>query len=303
MEETKPDSQRAVWTVAVRPFAYPASLLPAALGATLAWRAGFPILPGRLALTLLGVFLFHTAANLLNDCFDYMRGTDTRAHPDSGAVVRGWIRPGQACRAAWLCFALGTLCGAALVALAGWPVLALGVLGAALAAGYTRKRWCLKYAGLGDAAIFIAFGPLPALGAYWVQAERFAWAPLLWSLPPACLTVGILHANNWRDRHADALRQCRTLAGRLGERGSQRYYRLLMLCPFLLVAGGWARYAAAVPLAEAPWPLLLPLLAWPLAWRLTGRHPAQFPQQLARTAQLQLCFSTLLLVGAALART
>ncbi len=303
MEEVKPNSRRAVWTVAVRPFAYPASLLPAALGATLAWRAGSPILPGRLALTLLGVFLFHTAANLLNDGFDFLRGTDVRAHPDSGAVVRGWIRPGQACRAAWLCFGLGTLCGVALAALAGWPVLALGVLGAMLAAGYTREGWCLKYAGLGDAAIFIAFGPLPALGAYWVQAESFAGAPLLWSLPSACLTVGILHANNWRDRQADARRQCRTLAGRLGERGAQRYYRLLMLCPFLLVAGGWARHAATVPLAEAPWTLLLPFLAWPLARRLMDRRPSEFPLQVARTAQLQLCFSTLLLVGVALART
>ena len=76
------------WLIAVRPFAYTASVLSVALGLALAYYRGAGIRWLPLAVTLVGVVLFHTAANLLNDCFDYKRGLDVEPTPVSGAVVR-----------------------------------------------------------------------------------------------------------------------------------------------------------------------------------------------------------------------
>jgi len=296
-----PATRLQIWWGAVRPFAYPASVFPVVLGAVLAWHDGCAFRWGRFTLTLAGMLCFHTAANLLNDCFDYRRGLDERVNPGSGAIVRGWLTPGQIQRAAWLCILLGSLCGLVLVWLAGGMVLWLGLAGMVIVLGYTRSGWCFKYVGLGDAAIFAAFGLLPVLGAYWVQAEAFSWQPILWSIPLAAYTTGILHANNWRDIENDADKDCRTLAVRLGDQASQAYYRLLILGPFVLVIAYIAAARAfALPIA-APLSALASLLALPMALKLAipdwRRQPETFAMLDARTAQLQMRFAILLILG------
>ncbi len=302
----RPPSNWTIWRTAVRPFAYTASVLPVLLGGALARHAGFPFLWGHFALTLAGVVCFHTAANLLNDCFDFRRGLDDKVNPVSGAIVRGWITDGQAFRAAMGFLAAGMLCGFALIWLAGWVVLALGILGAMLALGYTRDGLCLKYTGLGDAAVFLAFGLLPVFGTYWVQTQAFSWQPLWWSLPMVAYTVGILHANNWRDITSYPAKRCITLAARLGSNASRRYYQLLVLGPFLLVLATLvASLLTALPV-QAPLSVLLILLALPLALKLAWcdwrQHPEVFAMLDARTAQLHLLFGGLLTLGFVLDR-
>jgi len=302
----KPVSRLETWRVAVRPFAYSGSAMPVILGTAVAYYAGFPPRGLGFVLTLVGVLCFHTAANLLNDCFDYRRGLDTEVNPGSGAIVRGWLTPGQVYRAALLFLAAGVLCGLVLVRMAGWTVFALGALGTVLVVGYTRAGLCFKYAGLGDFAIFMAFGVLPVFGAFWVQARTFAWPPVLWSLPLVSYTVGILHANNWRDLRSDRPRGCRTVAGALGERGSAVYYGVLMLGPFALV-GAYVLIGLARPsLVAAPLPVLGAFLALPAAVRLTrarrAKHPQLFAMLDARTAQVDLLFGALLSAAFVLAR-
>jgi 1,4-dihydroxy-2-naphthoate octaprenyltransferase len=289
----------------VRPFAYTASVSAVALGLALAWHAGTPIHWLRFALTLVGVLCFHTGANLLSDCWDFRRGLDTVPGPNSGAIVRDWISPGRVLRGAAVFFAVGAGCGVALAALVGWPVLALGAAGALIALLYTGPRFGLKYVGLGDLAIFLAFGPLAVLGTWLVQTGSVHPAPLLWSLPVGLLTVAILHANNWRDIETDRARACRTPAARLGPRGSRIYYRALLVGAFALTAlyvlAGLLRPAVFL----APPPALLALLALPVAVRLLRLSPAGDPATFAMldamTARLQLLFTALLLAGLTLA--
>ena len=304
MDKTVPPLK--IWITAVRPFAFTGSALAVALGAALAFYDGAAIGWGSLLLTLLGVVLFQSGANLLNDCFDHRRGVDTEAMPTSGAVVRGWLTGQEALRAGWLCLALGAACGLVLTALAGWPVLALGVVGTALAAGYTTAGFSLKYAGLGDLSVFLAFGMLPVFGAYWVQARAWAWHPLLWSLPIVSLTVGILHANNWRDLVTDPARRCRTVANLLGERGAERYYRFLVLAPYALVLSYVAAGRAGGLALPAPWTVLAVLVSLPLAGRLLRVNRMRDPKRLAMldglTAQLHLVFSLLLAAAFVVAR-
>lgn len=219
----------------------------------------------------------------------------------SGALVRGWLTERQVFRAATLFLGIGVLSGMVLVYLVGWVVLLLGVLGTGIVLAYTRPGLCLKYAGLGDVAIFIAFGFLPVFGTYWVQSREFSWLPVLWTLPLASLTVAILHANNWRDIAVDRTKDCRTFAAALGARGSAVYYRILVLAPFVLTAAYFV--AAQLPHGRQPAPptVFLVLLVLPLAIRLARidreRNPAAFSRLDAKTAQLQLLFGGLLAVA------
>lgn len=230
----------AVWLTAVRPFAYTASAGPVALAAALAAFESVPIPWLDFGLALLGVLCVHTAGNLINDAVDYRRGADRTIKPSSGAVVRGWASAAQAERAAWACLGAAGCLALALALRHGWPVLAFAVCGAALACVYTRDRACLKYAGLGDASVFVAFGPLPLAGTHWVLTGEAGWLPLAWGAVPGFLAAAILHANNWRDAQEDRERGCRTVAARLGPRGCQAYLRALLAAPLALAAGLWA---------------------------------------------------------------
>ena len=301
MPDVQPPGQARVWITAVRPFAYTASVLAVLLGAAIAFNAGYPVQWIRFVLTLIGVVCFHTAANLLNDCFDHRRGLDTEVLPTSGAIVRGWLSERQVFRAAMAALVVGVVCGFVLTVLCGWFVLGLGVAGTVICLTYTRSGFCLKYNGLGDAGILAAFSVLPVLGTYWVQSDTFHWQPVLWSLPLGSYTVAILHANNWRDIERDRASRCVTPAGLLGSACSALYYQLLILGPYGLVAAtiGVAYATGAVnmaPLTAGAVVLSLPL-ALALARISPERNSATFAMLDGRTAQLHMAFGVLLTAG------
>jgi len=289
----------SVWLNAIRPWSYPASISPVVLGTAIAKFSGRPIGWSLFALTIIGVMCFQTAANLFNDCYDHKRGLDVTANPTSGSVVRGWISEKQAFVAAVVFFAAGAGCGIFLTAIAEWVVFALGLAGVLVVGGYTGPRFCLKYAGLGDVAVFLGFGLLPMLGTWWVQTQQFSLEPLVWSIPIASLTVAILHANNWHDIFTDSRKDCRTFAAKLGFSGSQTYYRILMLLPFFAVAALVAGHLGGLNTIAAPAALLVVFSIFPLAMGLVKlKFAASNADSLAgldgKTAQVQLAFGLLI---------
>ncbi|HDQ45063.1 MAG TPA: prenyltransferase [bacterium] len=295
---TKPSNRFGIWITATRPFAYSASVSAVLLGAALAYYEGYPPQWVRFFLTLTGVLAFHTAANLLNDRVDFDRGVDRDVQPTSGAVVRGWLTPDQAARAAAGILMFGIGIGLVLTRMAGLPILFLGLAGTLLVLFYTRAGFCLKYAALGDPTVFVAFGVLPVLGTYFVQAGRFGIRPFLWTLPLVSYTVGILHANNWRDRESDPECGCRTLASVLGDRRSAVYYRLLVLGPFVLVLLYFLLGRTTFPSLRSPVTVLAVLSVLPSALKRARidrlSDPDSFLMLDGLTARMQLLFGLLL---------
>ncbi|MDD5674087.1 MAG: 1,4-dihydroxy-2-naphthoate octaprenyltransferase [Chitinivibrionales bacterium] len=283
--------------ITLRPWAFPASVSPVLVGLALSFYTGHPINWLFFVLCLIGVLCFHAAANMLNDVFDHRRGLDTVALPLSGGIVRGWFSERQVFWAAMVFIGVGSVCGLYLFHRSGWIIVALGLTGACIALGYTRTGRCFKYIGLGDLAIFCAFGILPVFGTWWVQTKELNWLPVLWSFPVASFTVGILHANNWHDINSDAAKQCRTFAAVLGEKGSAVYYQTLMIGPFLFIAllaalGRVERFSIRTPLA-----VLIVFLLFPQAYRLGAvrrqNNPAVFAILDGKTAQVQMFFGLL----------
>ncbi len=295
------------WLTAARPWALPASTMPVIFGTSLAVVVGgarLDIL--RFAGAFLAMGLLHSAANMLSDVFDFRHGLDTETTPVSGAIVRGWLTDRQVARGAALLFAAGIALGLVLAWFTGWILLAIGGAGVLIGATYTL----LKSHSLGDAAVFLDFGLLGALGAWTVQTGRFSWLPVVWTVPMAMLVIGILHANNWRDIATDSERRVRTVAGILGDRGSLRYYAVLLFGSLALVIifavlpfvrFGWPRL---------PWPCLITLAALPQALKLWDRarrrhrpaHPLDFVILDGATAKYNLRFGLLYTAGLWLSR-
>ncbi|MBC7363076.1 MAG: prenyltransferase [Candidatus Aminicenantes bacterium] len=291
------------WLVAARPWALPASIVPVLFGSSLAATVGWVKLNfWLLLLTLVGMAILHTAANMLSDVMDWKRGLDREVTPVSGAIVRGLLTDKQVFQGSLLLFALGVAIGLWLVYLRGLLVLYLGLVGLMLGAAYP---W-LKAAALGDLVVFINFGLLGSLGAWVVQTGQFSWLPVMWAVPQGLLVAAILHANNWRDIVSDREKKVVTMAGLLGDRLSLIYYGKLIFGALLLMIG-----FVLVPrlfgfdFPALPWSLLLVLLAFPEAlklWRIAlKRHePEQkinFITLDGATARYNLLFGLLSVVG------
>lgn len=256
------------WLIAARPWALPASTMPVVFGTSLAVVVvGARLDVVRFAGAIFAMMILHSAANMLSDVFDYRHGLDTQVTPVSGAIVRGWLTDRQVLRGSAALFAAGIALGLLLAWRTSWILLMIGAAGVVIGAGYTL----LKVHALGDAAVFLNFGILGALGAWVVQTRSFSWIPVVWTVPMAMLVSGILHANNWRDIAADSKCKIRTCAAVLGDRGSLRCYAFLLFGSQVLVL-----IFIAFPLRNfgwpaLPWSCLITLAALPEALKLWGR--------------------------------
>jgi 1,4-dihydroxy-2-naphthoate polyprenyltransferase len=290
-------SARSVWWLAIRPATLTASAAPVLVGTAAAFADhGFAAGPALAA--LIGASLLQVGANFANDVFDFERGADNadRLGPQR-ATQQGWISPEQMKRAMWTAFAGAMVAGIYLTAVAGWPVMALGLLSIAAAYLYTGGPKPYGYLGLGDLSVFLFFGFGAVTGTYFVQAHGVSPLVLWASVPIGALATAILVVNNLRDIETDARAGKLTLAVRLGERATRNYYQLLLAMayavpPILLVRG----------LADAS--VMLAWISLPIALRLASRmrHERGLALNgcLVQTARLEVIFGLLLAVGLAL---
>jgi 1,4-dihydroxy-2-naphthoate octaprenyltransferase len=281
----------------MRPATLTASAAPVLVGSGAAWADGaFSFWPALAA--LLGASLLQVGANFANDVFDFERGADThdRLGPQR-ATQQGWITAAQMKRAMWLAFAGATVVGVYLTYVAGWPVFALGLLSIAAAYLYTGGPRPYGYLGLGDLAVFVFFGFGAVAGTYYVQALSVSSLAWIASIPIGALATAILVVNNLRDIETDARANKHTLAVRLGDGPTRKYYLLLLAVAYLAPVWLWWSGRADT------W-VLLPLLSLPLAVQLAARmrHDSGLALNgsLVRTARLEVVYGLLFALGLAL---
>lgn len=289
-----------VWWMATRPFSFTASVTPVALGAALAaWDGKFNLLI--FGLVLVGSVAIHAGTNLINDYYDWRKGTDTAESLGPNRPLKEkLVTPRQVLIAGLLCFALGGGIGLYLVAARGGLfILVIGVLSVLAGYFYTAGPAAFAYIGLGEVIVFIFMGPIMVVGSYFMLAQDVPLRVVLLAVPVGMLVAAILHANNMRDHDMDRAKGKRTLSNILGRRGSKIEY-------VFLVGGGFVAMLALVLLRMAPVPVLLTLLAAPQAWKLikrgTGTEDPKILNGLVRgSASLHGRFGWLMILGVVLA--
>lgn len=254
---------------------------------------------------LLGACFFHIATNVANDYFDYRSGNDAAnvsgTSPFSGGsriVLEGKVSARKALAVSLIFAALGSALGLYLnFATPGNWVLLIGAAGLILVYSYNGFPLRLVNLGLGEIAIFLAWGPLMVTGAYYVQAQSFtSWWPVIVSIPSGILTTLVLLINEFADEEADTSTGRRTWVILFGPRAALRIYLILAyLCFAVVVAGVWLE---RFPL----WSLLIGLtLLMPLqAYRTGNKHLGDwgmFMGSVKTTILLNLVFLVLLSVS------
>ncbi len=274
------------------------SLMPVALAGALAvyeqtWEGFWYFF-----LTVLGVAGLHTGGNLINDYYDSF-GSDPLnqyATPFSGGsrvIQNGEMSAVTVRNLAYACLGLGVFCGLVLVS-SGRPWVALlGLFGLAAAYLYSAAPVQLMSKGLGEMTIFLAFGPILTLGAYYALTGSVSAAAFYLGLPLAFLITAILWINEFPDLEADRAAAKEHLVVRLGLDRARLVYAGLMLAPFLCLP--FLRQ-----LFHFPGHLFAGLVALPLAVNAIRQIRGTDPTDEAFVAIQALTIQTHFLLGLAL---
>jgi 1,4-dihydroxy-2-naphthoate polyprenyltransferase len=282
----------AQWIQGARPRTLPTAVSPVLVGTGAAVGDGV-VAPVAAVLALVVAVGMVVGVNFANDYSDGIRGTDDERVGPLRLVGSKLAAPATVRTAAFVSLGVAALAGLALLSISGqWWFLAVGAVCLAGAWFYTGGRRPYGYAGLGEVAVFLFFGPVAVLGTVLTQSGAPGAPAVVASIAVGMLTCAVLVANNLRDIPTDRATGKNTLAVRLGEVDTRRLYAALVLLPILLGAAGGLR----------SWPMLLGLLALPLAVRparavLAGATGRALIPVLGQTTILLLVWSVLTAVG------
>lgn len=219
--------------------------------------ADWKVDPWTAVLIILTTVSLQVLSNLSNELGDVLRGTDTaeRQGPEYGLNGGGMtIQEMKVLIGVFigLCIVFGTLMTwSAFGTLWDLTAIMILLLGAAAIMGamkYTLGHNPYGYRAKGDFYVFLFFGLVAVLGAYFVCTKGIGlhWKLILPAAGVGCFSVGVLNVNNIRDMKTDAANRV-TVAIKLGARNARIYQTVL-------IGLGWAFLIAYC------------LLCWPSWW-------------------------------------
>jgi 1,4-dihydroxy-2-naphthoate octaprenyltransferase len=303
-------TRREVWTrkLIYPGHTFPTAIAPIVVSAGLAWHDRL-FAAGPLLLAFLAGWLIQFGGVVTDNYTNLVRSPQDREHPELVDAVRRGLLSLADLRAAILgCFSLAGLCGVALVAIAGWPVIAIGLASIAAAWAYSAGPFPFGRHGIADPVFFLFFGTVSVLGSYYVQAAsvlgaehwRAAFSPTAtWlSLPIGALITGILIIDDIRDWAFDVGKGKNTIAVRYGRNASRGEFTALMIAAYL--APLWFYLGLGLPAL-----VLLPFFTLPLAAAVTHTvwRKSEYRDLLPMTprlAMLTVAYAVLLAAGIAL---
>ncbi|MDQ3059583.1 MAG: prenyltransferase [Pseudomonadota bacterium] len=232
----------AKYLAATRPAFLSVTLVGALIGLGSVSADGLSIEVAKALLTVFFALVAHAGANVLNDYYDALNGSDAgnqaRLFPFTGGSR--FIQNGVlSLRQTWL-FGYGLL--AAVIPAGLWLTLHsadgliwIGLAGLMIAWAYSAPPLELMARGVGEAAI-VGGWLLVVLGTDFVQRGAFVALPLVAGVPFALLVAAILYLNQFPDVQADQAAGKRTLIVRLGPDKARWGYPLLVLVAYLWLA-------------------------------------------------------------------
>jgi 1,4-dihydroxy-2-naphthoate octaprenyltransferase len=190
-------------------------------------------------LTLASIILLHLGANVVNDYFDFLGGTDNinkELTPFSGGsrvIQQGLLKPDEVYIGGLLFLASGSVIGVYLVLLRGLPVLILGLIGVFCAYFYVHPKINIAGSGLGEFSVGLSFG-LIVPGAYYVQVQKFDAVSILAGIIMGILVASVLWVNEFPDYAADEESGKKTLVVRLGRERATVVYAGFIVSAYVL---------------------------------------------------------------------
>lgn len=274
---------------ATRPPFLTASVLPVlASGALVAAAPGTTVSGALLALIVVNIALIHCGANVLNDYFDALSGTDAantaRIFPFSGGsrFIQNDVLSAREMRTFGLAL---SLTGAALGLVMAWHtgplLLAIGLAGGLIGYFYSAPP-CLACRGLGDLSIAVSFGLFPVIGTALILTGSIPEEAWWLGAAIGCFVAAILWANSIPDIASDRATGKWTIPARLGAKTAAWGLPMWFAAGFAILA--------LSPLPSACWIAGLAVIPALMASgaALAGRLEAALPMTIVTHASVTL---------------
>jgi len=283
-----------VWWSAVRPATLAASVAPVLIGTAIAvhdggasWAAGLAALVVALGMQL--------GVNFANDYSDFVRGADATRIGPLRAASSGVVSPKHVRWAAFAAFGVAALTGLALSIAVDWRLLIVGA--ACLLAGwlYTGGPRPYGYLGMGEVFVFVFFGLVATIGTVYVEAGRVTALSVLLGCGAGFLATAILVLNNLRDIETDAAVGKRTLATRIGRRGTRVLLLVLVCAAFAVPILVFMTRLAGVTVMAMHFGI--PIASVPVRTAFASTSAPQLVQALRRMAIAELAYALLFTLG------
>ena len=212
-------------------------------------------------------------------------------------LVAGGLASAKAVKAAaFAAFGVAAVAGLVLAATTSWWLLAVGAAAILAAWFYTGGPKPYGYLGLGEVFVFVFFGLVATVGSTYAVCQRITAVAWLASLAAGCLACALLVVNNLRDIPTDRDVGKKTLAVRLGDSMTRKFYVALLALAFVFIV--------LVAAAGRPWALLglagVVVAVPPVKSVLGGASGRGLIPVLGGTGKVQLATGLLAAVGIAL---
>lgn len=213
-----------LWVRIIRPQTLFASLVPVLVGLRVAngmpSAAHHPLLAG--ILTAICAVSLQVLANLINDYYDFVRGTDKAGRQGfKRALAEGEVSTGQMKAACLTTLAITVSTGFYLVLVGGWIILAIGLSAILFAWLYTATSHSLSYLGIADMFVFLYYGVIASAGTTYIITHAFSTMSFLAGAVCGLISMCVLMTNNLRDIDSDREAGKKTLPVRFGKRAAQ----------------------------------------------------------------------------------
>lgn len=239
----------AFWFDNARPVSLPQSLLPALSAVAIAsgsdsfsWSAA--------SLAVVGVALAHLGMNLADDLFDYkVQSGETRLRLAADGIrariakypylTSGKATVRQLRIAVCTLLAASAAAGAAIALMRGSAIAWMTIAGLFIGISYSGAPLRLGFRGMGEAIIFIMFGPLLMSGCYYAATGEMKPEIIWLSSAAGLLVTNIVYTHSVMDAAADSRIGKRTMAHIMGTpRAMIAFSAALNTLPYALVALG-----------------------------------------------------------------
>lgn len=223
-----------IWLKALRPQTLFASICPVLVGLMIArHNIAFVGVQGNAiaVLTLVCAIALQTLSNLVNDYYDFKRGTDKQGRVGFERVMTsGLITEEEMRNACLITLGVAVITGAILCFIGGLPILIIGITAIIFAWLYTATNYSLSYLGIADIFVLIYYGFIATMGTTYLQYKAvnldisiFPLADVLrTSFFAGCvsglISMCVLAVNNIRDMDDDCEAGKRTLPVRFGKK-------------------------------------------------------------------------------------
>jgi 1,4-dihydroxy-2-naphthoate octaprenyltransferase len=220
--------QIVLWLRIIRPQTLFASLCPVLVGLMVAQTLipqSRPCMQLTAMLSVLCALALQILSNLINDYYDYKRGTDKQGRVGfKRALAEGLVSEREMLTACLVTLSIALILGAVLCYIGGWVIVLIGITAILFAWLYTATPYSLSYLGIADIFVFLYYGVIASWGTVWLQFQS-AEQPFDFSLltpiyaGAVCglISMCVLAINNIRDVDDDRLVGKRTIPVRVGK--------------------------------------------------------------------------------------